>query len=216
MPARNAVTAGRGLLAFGGPAFEERTLFAALATSTPSRAGSSPPVATPALFRGVRSGCGTFQSMEFPALPASQSEANEVAGLWKEFQQGTAVDLERPQVLVGRDASENMFKQLGPGSRVLHLATHGFFLGNACASGLDGMRAVGGLARAASPNHRREPVKILCSFPGWRSRVRIVGPSRDPTRKTESSPQRRSLRSTWKASNGPSSPHAKRDWASSK
>lgn len=105
----------------------------------------------PTLFRGARSGCGSFQSMQFPALPASQREADEVAGLWKEFQQGTGTDLDRPQVLAGRDANERTFKQLGPGSRVLHLATHGFFLGNACASGLDGMRAVGGLASASKP-----------------------------------------------------------------
>ena len=31
-----------------------------------------------------------------------------------------------------RDASERAFKQDAPGSRVLHLATHGFFLGAAC------------------------------------------------------------------------------------
>jgi CHAT domain-containing protein/Tfp pilus assembly protein PilF len=175
--ARDAFTAGRGLLAFGGPAFEEGTLFAALAKSSPLRAGSSPPVAMPTLFRGVRSGCGSFQSMRFPALPASRREADEVAGLWKEFQQGTEADLDRPQVLAGRDANERTFKQLGPGSRVLHLATHGFFLGNACASGLDGMRAVGGLAggsKAEPPAGTRENPLLLSGLALAGANRRIV------------------------------------------
>ena len=86
-----------------------------------------------------------------------------MVGLWKESQQGTAVNVERPHVLVGRDASENKFKQLAPGSRVLHLATHGFFLGNACASGLDGMRAVGGLTggKPEQPAGTRENPLLL-------------------------------------------------------
>lgn len=127
---RDGFTAGRGLLAFGGPAFEEGTLAAAQAT-TPA----------PALFRGVRSGCGSFQSMRFDALPASQREADEVAGLWKETADPT-------QVFAGRDANEDAFKRHGPGSRVLHLATHGFFLGDACGPGLAGTRAVGGITPA--------------------------------------------------------------------
>ena len=211
VPARNAFTAGRGLLAFGGPAFEEGTLFAELATSTPSRAGLSPPMAIPTLFRGVRSGCGTFQSMRFEALPASQREADEVAGLWKE----TAASLDRAQVFSGRDANENSFKQLGPGSRVLHLATHGFFLGNACASGLDGLRAVGGLTGS-----QPEPAAGTRENPLLLSGLALAGANRRiaarQTRKTESSPQKRSPRSTWKASNGPSFPPATRASASSK
>jgi CHAT domain-containing protein len=85
--------------------------------------------------------------MRFEGLPASAREAGEVAGIWKE----TAVDVEQAQVFVGRAANESTFKQLGPGSRVLHLATHGFFLGDSCASGLDGTRAVGGLTTGSKP-----------------------------------------------------------------
>ena len=125
---RDGFTAGRGLVAFGGPAFEQGTPLAVSSTST----------ATAALFRGVRSGCGSFQSMQFEGLPASQREADEVAELWKETADPT-------HVFSGRDASEDTFKRRGPGSRVLHLATHGFFLGDECASGLAGTRAVGGL-----------------------------------------------------------------------
>ena len=67
-------------------------------------------------------------------------------------------------------------------------------------------------ARTTSGN----AVRILCSFPDWRSRVRTAGSLHGPTRKTESSPQKRSPRSTWKASSGPSFPRATRAWASSK
>jgi CHAT domain-containing protein len=52
-------------------------------------------------------------------------------------------------VLVGRGASEAAFKRDAPGHRVLHVATHGFFLNGACESA-PGTRGVGGLSSTAA------------------------------------------------------------------
>ena len=54
---------------------------------------------------------------------------------------------EPARLLLGPDASETTFKRSAHDYRVLHLATHGFFLADACgASGRRGTRGVGGLA----------------------------------------------------------------------
>src|SRR5262249_56939696 len=53
--------------------------------------------------------------------------------------------------LTGAAASESAFKQQAQGKRVLHLATHGFFLGGKCASALGTGEKPGGDASAASP-----------------------------------------------------------------
>jgi CHAT domain-containing protein len=58
--------------------------------------------------------------------------------------------------LTGRDASEAALKRLGPGRRIIHLATHGFFLGEDCVRPLEGTRSVGGLI-VASPAPQPKP-----------------------------------------------------------
>ncbi len=169
---------GNGLLALGGPAFADGSSFAALApratgqsagraatasASTPAVVPS--PLVPPAGLRSPRSGCGSFQSMRFAPLPSAEREANDVAGLWRTLGGNLATDGEASlQLLTGRAAHEQAFKRLAPGHRVLHLATHGFFLGDECVSALDGTRAVGGLvslsttvtAKAASSRPREQ------------------------------------------------------------
>jgi CHAT domain-containing protein len=110
------------LLALGGAAFDAGRPQAATATR--------------------RSGCAAFGSVRFEDLPGSRREAAEIAGLWKTA--GANVSY-----LIGSDASETTLKRSLGGQRVVHLATHGFFLGPECVGGGSGVRAVGGVVSAA-------------------------------------------------------------------
>ncbi len=85
------------------------------------------------IYRGERSGCGDFESLKFDGLPASGREIEEVARLWSRGSAGPASAVQ----LTGPDASEGAFKSGAPGKRVLHLATHGFFLQGRCPSSLE-------------------------------------------------------------------------------
>ena len=178
----NPAAVGKGLLALGGPSFQDASPFTKL--SKPGTSASRPgvqsqrqnrraldstvaaPVAS-VTFRGSVSHCLGFQSLTFDPLPASGREANDVAGLWKEFGPTMSDTSAGPRVLVGRAADERSFKQLSPGHRVLHLATHGFFLGGECSSALDGTRSVGGLVTAKKPKpaNTKSPVAKAASSP---------------------------------------------------
>jgi CHAT domain-containing protein/tetratricopeptide (TPR) repeat protein len=105
-----------GLLAVGGPALET--------ASTPRQAAS-------------RNGeCAPFGAMAFADLPGARAEAREIAALWR----GAPGDA---LVLTGRDATEAAVKRAVPRRRVIHFATHGFFLGTDCRMRPAGSRAVG-------------------------------------------------------------------------
>jgi tetratricopeptide (TPR) repeat protein len=115
--------AGDGLLALGDPAFDESSLAS---------------VAIESSFRGMRSTCRDFQSMRFDPLPNSLKEVNEVLTLWNQAYSGRdeaaplrTTNASRPRTvrLTGAAASESAFKAEAAGHRILHLATHGFFLG---------------------------------------------------------------------------------------
>ena len=136
-------TANRGLLAVGGAAFDDPGVFTGsqgvprAGRPTPRRAGAGQ----------RRTSCTELSSMQFQPLTATIREIREVAAVW----------VDSPvQILESGAANERAFKQSAPGHRVLHLATHGFFLGSSCSAALPGARAVGGLVtankRQSSPN----------------------------------------------------------------
>ena len=116
-----STSTGRGLLAVGGVAFDDPGSFAL--------ASKRPPA-------GLRSACGTSGPLSFGALAGTRQEVQDVARLWKD----SPADL-----LTGSAASERAFKRSAPGRRVLHLATHGFFLGSCASVPAVGTRSVGGL-----------------------------------------------------------------------
>ena len=125
-------TRGTGLLALGDPAFDASSLFAVLSKDRKSKKGPIGNAKSFFNFRGMRSECGDFRTLRFSPLPASHKEINEIANLWKK----TALNKDEIIKLTGDMASERAFKMSAPRKKILHLATHGFFLEGNCPSAL--------------------------------------------------------------------------------
>lgn len=87
---------------------------------------------------------------ELSPLPGSAAEVDEIADLWRRSQAGPN-DVTAVLTLFGDDASEAAFKTLAPGFRALHVATHGFFLGDRTSGPASGWRGVGGLKAQGTP-----------------------------------------------------------------
>ena len=158
---------GAGLLSLGGPDFNDvSALFPpsnALPRSRARRAHRSPVPSSPqangtgqSTLRGAVSTCANIQQLLFEALPASGREATVVTKLWREFAHDTS-----SRLLAGGEATERVLKASAPGHRVLHLATHGFFLGPDCGAGQLGTRGVGGLVTKPGPPVRTESPLLL-------------------------------------------------------
>lgn len=131
---------GTGFLAFGDPDFDRAPTAESPEIELALAAGEP---AAPS-FRGETSHCPEFASIKWQRLPGSAREANETAKAWSS--RNDAISESQPTlVLTGRSASETSFKRLAPGRRVVHVATHGFFLGEEC-DPTPGTRGIGGLA----------------------------------------------------------------------
>ena len=124
----------RSLLAFGGPAFDNGSMFSLNRSAGSGAAGGA------AALRSVQSNCDSFQTLEFGTLAGTVQEVQDVAQLWRNLNGALSA-----RVLVSAEATERQFKQEAPKHQVIHLATHGFFLGGSCPSTTEGLRAVGGL-----------------------------------------------------------------------
>jgi CHAT domain-containing protein len=130
---------GAGLLAIGNPAY--------------GKSGGTGGTSSYARARGQVShfsaaGCVDFDSLRFHALPGSGREVEDIARLWG--QRGETI------TLVGSRATEEEFKSRAPGRDVLHIATHGFFLGK-CSAGVAGTRGIGGMASSLVAVRNRKP-----------------------------------------------------------
>jgi len=131
-----------GLLAMGAPAFDEQPVTARIPspeTIDLSSVQDLDSTLQPTAFRfpSRRSACQEFASMNFGSLPGTGAEVDRIVALWRGSDELPEGDVVR---LVGTFAREEAFKREAPGKRVLHLATHGFFLRDECGSVL-GQRA---------------------------------------------------------------------------
>ena len=106
--------------------------------------------------QSFRSGCAAGRGLRFAPLPASDAEVRELAGFWPSTGLGEAV------VLRGRAASEAAVKRAMTGRRVVHLATHGFVMGQGCSSA-PLARSVGGLAASPAVTRARLDSPLLLS-----------------------------------------------------
>jgi CHAT domain-containing protein len=120
----DSLPSGHGLLAVGGPAFDER-----LQTAVPASAR--------------RTGCATIGNVHFDDLPGSRSEAADISKIWPSS--GVSGD-EGVKLLMGGAATKAAVERAVVGRRVVHLATHGFFLQSRCDNLAPQSRGVGALA----------------------------------------------------------------------
>ncbi|HZN04724.1 MAG TPA: CHAT domain-containing tetratricopeptide repeat protein [Candidatus Polarisedimenticolia bacterium] len=120
--------AGRGLLAIGGPDF-----------------GAAP----------ASSPCAGSSIGALTALPSAAEEARDVGALWKREEGAGSRETGDVSIFTGRGASEAAFRSSAPGRRVLHLATHGFYLADRCDPD-----SRGGAGRAATVSDAAEAGSI--------------------------------------------------------
>jgi CHAT domain-containing protein/tetratricopeptide (TPR) repeat protein len=131
---------GTGLLALGGPSFDlVEAREGAVGLGRARVAGSTSPASTRgAGARGPLPACPDFRDVRFGPLPGSVREAKEIAAIWP--------DSASVLLLTGPNAGESELRRLAHGWRVIHLATHGFFLDGAHCVLAQGARGIGGLS----------------------------------------------------------------------
>lgn len=147
---------GRGILALGGPDY----------AATRGEIASA----------GTRSGCGTMESLEFSPLPGAVAEVEGIVAMWERAGVGSATRL------VGPGASEAELFRAVAGKRVLHMATHGFFLGGDCGSGPGSTRGltIVEAPEAPSVDVRFSPLLLSgLALAGANRRAEAPGPEED-------------------------------------
>jgi CHAT domain-containing protein len=99
-------------------------------------------------YREALPDCESFRSFRFEPLPETIGEIDEITKSWGRT--------EEVVVLKGPSAGERSVKELLPGKRVAHFATHGFFLDGNCAGSGEaddaGKRGIGGISPLGAPH----------------------------------------------------------------
>jgi len=120
---KNQAEAVAGLFALGDPDYG-----ASVVARRPESAITADTISQEAYHaaRNVRSGCAELKDITVSSLPGTRQEIEQVVAIWKESTGEAAV------FYFGSDASEERFKAEAWGNRVIHLATHGYFLEGVC------------------------------------------------------------------------------------
>ena len=74
----------------------------------------------------LRSSCEALSKLKVPRLPETRNELSSIVSRWKSSRVEPAV------TYVDTSATEEHFKHDAPGKRVIHLATHGFYISDEC------------------------------------------------------------------------------------
>ena len=134
---------GEGLLLVGAADFDgaptgtEWTSSPRLKPESPSLRGSDPE-------------CVEFRSLKFGPLPGTRKEVNAITALWSRHMTRSGDQVSGKLVsLVGPEAHETRVKEAAPGRRIVHLATHGFFLDGHCVFPHRFLRGIGSLVGGA-------------------------------------------------------------------
>ncbi len=90
--------------------------------------------------------CGSLAGMSFAPLPGSAAEIDALAATWPPA-------LGPVTSLRGSAASKDALRSQVAGKRIVHLATHGFFLAD-CGAGVADSRGVGGLSVASAAHSK--------------------------------------------------------------
>jgi CHAT domain-containing protein/tetratricopeptide (TPR) repeat protein len=138
-------SAPNGLLLVGAPDYD--AAFPAVVEGEAAAGGIPAPAPGPP--SRTRAACGDLRSLRFDPLPGSGAEAGQIETLWR----GGDAAAGRGSVtrLVGAEAAEGKLKALAGSYRILHLATHGFFMQGRCESFIEGSRAQAGAASSGAP-----------------------------------------------------------------
>jgi len=115
---------GQGFLAFGDPDFNATAVARSGEVVVESAEILSPTAVT---LRNTRSSCDRLDEIKAEPLPASGCEVRELGRLFAE-QTG-----ERVSMYLGVEALEDRLKAEARGKRVMHLATHSYYLQAECA-----------------------------------------------------------------------------------
>jgi len=141
----HATEAGGGLLALGGADFDRLT--GSDAVQPWEQVAKSAQAMLAMVFRGANSGCADFADLRFGDLPGTRREAQAVSRSWRAHARRSGRS-PKTVLLQGGAATEEAFKTKAPGRSVLHVATHGFFLGD-CSEAADGTRGIHGVGSTA-------------------------------------------------------------------
>jgi CHAT domain-containing protein len=118
------------LLALGDPAFDATMEERCSESANPVNVDSSGKLGSAAR-RNARSGCEALQERNWSSLAATRAEVTQLVEIW-------ATRGITSNVFTGAQASEERFKRESGGKRIIHLATHGFYVGEECRRKLSG------------------------------------------------------------------------------